>query len=267
MGTTTTSLEASPGSLRGPLETLSVPFHVGDPVPGFPTPPDASILAPELPEGNPQTKMVALFRQLAERVEKAHRCLVYAGDCMAPLGVLAGLQRRGVSPFLVWFDAHGDFNTWETTPSGYIGGMPIAMLVGRGEQTIVEGVGLEPMDEGRIVIADARDVDADERVALKGSNVRITDVGGVLDLVPAGGPIAVHLDVDVVTPDDMPALRFPAAGGPSASAVETSLRALAKTGRIACVTVACTWDPSRPGAARAAETAERLVAALLGARP
>jgi arginase len=188
----TTSLEALRGSLRGSFETLSVPFHVGDPVPGFPTPPDAAVLAPELPEGSPQTKMVAIFRQIAERVEKSDGCLVYAGDCMAPLGVLAGLQRRGVSPFLVWFDAHGDFNTWETTPSGYIGGMPIAMLVGRGEQTIVEGVGLEPMDEGRIVIADARDVDADEGVALKGS---------------------------------------------------------------------------RPGAARAAETAERLVASLVGAGP
>jgi arginase len=259
----TTSLEA----LRGSFETFSVPFHVGEPVPGFPTPPAAAVLAPELPEGSPQTKMVALFRQLAGRVEQADACLVYAGDCMAPLGVLAGLQRRGVSPFLVWFDAHGDFNTWETTPSGYIGGMPIAMLVGRGEQTIVEGVGLDPLDERRIVIADARDVDPDEGVALEGSAVRITGVGGVINLVPASGPIAVHLDVDVVNPDEMPALRFPAAGGPSVSAVEASLRALAATGRVVCVTVACTWDPSRPGAAKAAETAERLVGSLVGGPP
>jgi arginase len=64
--------------------------------------------------------MIALFRRLADRVSDG-ASLVYAGDCMAPLGALAGLRRRGVTPFVVWLDAHGDFNTPETTPSGYVG--------------------------------------------------------------------------------------------------------------------------------------------------
>jgi arginase len=251
-------------NLHAPVETLFVPFHVGERVPGFPIPRGADVLSPELPDGSPQTKMVALFRQLAERVAKSAGCVVYAGDCMAPIGALAGIQRRGISPFLVWFDAHGDFNTWETTPSGYIGGMPIAMLVGRGEQTIVEGVGLDTWDERRVVILDARDVDPDERLALKGSEVRVGGVDAIADLLPKFGPIAVHLDVDVVNPDEMPALRFPAAGGPSVEGVKAALRAIAATGRVVCVTVACTWDPARPGAEIAAQAAERLVASVTG---
>ncbi len=59
-----------------------------------------------------------------------------AGDCVASLGVAAGLQRAGIEPSVAWLDAHGDFNTWETTPSGFMGGMPLAVLAGLGDQSI-----------------------------------------------------------------------------------------------------------------------------------
>jgi arginase len=49
--------------------------------------------------------------------------------------VLAGLQRAGLEPMVVWLDAHGDFNTDETTITGYVAGMPIAMITGRGNQS------------------------------------------------------------------------------------------------------------------------------------
>jgi arginase len=80
-----------------------------------------------------------------------------AGDCCTSLGVAAGLLAAGIDPTLIWFDAHGDFNTWETTPSGFLGGMPLAMLAGRGEQTIVHGVGLKNLEESNIYLADARE--------------------------------------------------------------------------------------------------------------
>jgi arginase len=68
-----------------------------------------------------------------------------AGDCVATMGVLAGLHDAGITPTLIWFDAHGDFNTWETTPSGFLGGMPLAMIVGRGEQTMPHGWAGDPL--------------------------------------------------------------------------------------------------------------------------
>ncbi|MDQ2869457.1 MAG: arginase family protein, partial [Acidobacteriota bacterium] len=181
---------------------------------------------------------------------------------MAPLGALAGLERRGLFPFVVWLDAHGDFNTWETTPSGYIGGMPIAMMAGRGEQTIVDALGLRTVEPGRVLIADARDVDPSEGVALDGSGIGVMTVEEIAEALPPDLPIYVHLDVDVVTPSQMPALRFPAAGGPSLSAVERTLRAIGRTGRVVGVTVACTWNPVDPGAGAAAAATDRLVAAL-----
>ncbi len=252
--------------MSGTPRALLVPFHCGDRVDGFVGPPGAAVLEPDLPAGTAQVRMIALFRELASRVAAEKHPLVYAGNCMAPLGALAGLQRRGVGPSIVWFDAHGDFNTWETTPSGYIGGMPLAMIVGRGEQTIIQGIGLETIEPERIVIADARDVDPEEGVALARSGVRVVAVEGVFGALPDdGSPVHVHLDVDIVAPDEMPALRFPAAGGPSLARVEASLLALKKSGRVMSVTVACTWDPARPDAGAAVAATDRLVASLTSA--
>jgi arginase len=188
---------------------LVVPFHIAEHLESFPSPDGSTVVAPELPAGSPQQRMIALFGDLARRVAAQPPFLVYSGDCMAPLGVLAGLQHRGLSPFVVWLDAHGDFNTWETTPSGYLGGMPLAMLVGRGEQTIVEGLGLQTVAPSRILIADARDLDPEEGVALRSSGIGVAAVGGIAQRVPADLSIYVHLDVDVVTPSEMPALRYP----------------------------------------------------------
>jgi arginase len=92
----------------------------------------------------------------------------------------------------------------------------------------------------------------------------VTGVEEIAAGVPADVPIYVHLDVDVVTPAEMPALRFPAVGGPSLGEVETALRALARTGRVECATIACTLDPTRPGASEAAAATDRLAACLSG---
>jgi len=243
---------------------LLVPFHIGEPVRNLPTPEGGEILEPELPSGEPRDRMIALFRRLADRVADG-TSLVYAGDCMAPLGALAGLRRRGVTPFVVWLDAHGDFNTPETTPSGYVGGMPLAMLTGRGDPTIVRALGLEALDTARVILSDARDLDPEEGVALKASGVRLcsdSEIADIAALVPSETPVYLHLDVDVVTPAEMPALRFPAAGGPSLERVERALETLARTRSIVCTTVACTWDPSKPDAERTEKATERLVAKL-----
>src|SRR5207253_8363034 len=94
--------------------------------------PDWTLNVPALPEGETQTRMSAIYELLAQLVaqtiREGARPVSIAGDCCAALGVVAGLQRAGVNFNLLWFDAHGDFNTWETTPSGFLGGMPLAKL-------------------------------------------------------------------------------------------------------------------------------------------
>ncbi|MFN2387020.1 MAG: arginase family protein [Thermoanaerobaculia bacterium] len=247
-----------------PRAALAVPFHVGERVEGFPLPAGATALDPILGEGTAQDRMVELFRQLADGVAASAVDRVYAADCMAPLGVLAGLQRRGVRPFIVWLDAHGDFNTWETTPSGYIGGMPLAILVGREERRMLDGIGLDEVEEARILLCDAREVDPREGVALDRSAVRLARFEELPGLLPAEVPIYLHLDLDVVRPSEMPALRYPAAGGPGLEQVGDFIHGLAATGRLVCATIGCTWDPAHAEAGEALKTTERLVSRLEG---
>ena len=126
---------------------------------------------PELSSSSPQERMGVLCRELAAAVAAEPAPVVVAGDCVAVIGVLAGLQRMGIDPTVIWFDAHGDFHTWETTASGFIGGMPLAMITGRGEQTVVAAAGLRPLSDESVVLVDGRDLDPGEAEALAASGV------------------------------------------------------------------------------------------------
>jgi arginase len=208
---------------------------------------DWHVNAPVLPEGDAQKRMSVLYEPLAQWVEQAvrdgKRPVSVAGDCCATIGVLAGLQRAGVQPALLWLDAHGDFNTWETSPSGFIGGMPLAMLVGRGDQTMPEAVGLQALPETRVVLTDARDLDPPEKVALDASQVqRIGDWRAVLKSERLNGPLYVHFDSDIVNPKDAPAQGYATAGGPSAVEMREFLGELAHTKDIVAVSM-CAWSP------------------------
>ncbi len=164
---------------------------------------------------------------------------------MSTIGVLAGLQRRDAHPTLIWFDAHGDFNTWETTPSGFIGGMPLAMIVGRGEPRLGEAVGLAAHAEEAVVLTDARDLDPGERIALAGSRmVHVADVNALADGPLPDGPLYVHVDTDVINPDEAPAQNYPAPGGPGAAELGAVFRRLAAGGRVIAVSI-CGWSPDR----------------------
>lgn len=223
---------------------------------------------PPLPSGEQQARMSAVQRPLAElvrgTVERGERPVSVAGDCCSMIGVVAGLQGAGVRPTVVWFDAHGDFNTPETSPSGFVGGMPLAILVGRGDQAMPRAVGLEPVPEERVILADARALDPGERELVSAS--RITHLERVADLLDhplPEGPILVHFDTDVVDPSEVPAHHYPAPGGPSSEAVREVFRHLAATGRVAAVSVS-TWDPRLDGDGPSRRVSMSLVGALTG---
>lgn len=207
-----------------------------------PTSPEREAAAGKTPASEKQERMVALYRPLrdavAEAVGEGKRPVSVAGDCCTSLAVLAGLQRAGLAPSLIWFDAHGDFNTWETTPSGFLGGMPLAMAVGRGEQTMVEGVGLTPLPEERVILTDARDLDPGEREAVAGSGVtHLGNVEALLEMELPAGPLYVHFDTDVLDPEEAPAMNYPAPGGPTAEVLRRVFRRLSDSGRVAAVSL------------------------------
>lgn len=247
--------------MSGPI--VKVPFYMGELMHGFNVPEPYIELVPDLPDASPQQRMADLYRVLAAEVADRETPVVYAGDCVATIGVQAGLQRRGVDATLVFFDAHGDFNTWETTPSGFLGGMPVAMLTGRGEQTIVEGAGMRLLDDSRVIHVGARDLDPGEDVALRESGVECVSVQALADLDLPSGPLYVHIDVDVVDPDELPAINYPAPGGPSVAETAGALAWLASTGRVAAFSVS-SWNPGLPGADRAAAAVLQLAEPFLG---
>jgi len=249
------------------MSVIRVPWFMGSPIAGLETPEPAVELAPALPDAPAQVRMAVLCRALAASVAADVAAggvpVVLAGDCVAAIGVLAGLQSVGLDPALAWFDAHGDFHTWQTTHSGFLGGMPLAMIVGRGEQTVVEGAGLAPLDERRVALVGARDLDPGEDTAVATSAMAVLPVSAIAGWTPPAGPLHVHVDLDVVDPAEMPAHNYPAPGGPTLAEVRTALEALASTGRVAAVSFS-TWNPALPGADRTAAAARTLVGPFLG---
>jgi len=164
---------------------------------------------------------------------------------------------------VLWLDAHGDFNTPETTPSGFLGGMPLAMLVGRGDLSLMRAIGLDPIVEERVVITDARDLDPAEAVALRESAVTHLPAFDDLRAFPLPDyPLYVHVDTDVVDAADLPAMSYPAPGGPSLEAVAAALRRVGQEGQIAGVLFGL-WNADLAGDDRPLTATLTLVRAFL----
>jgi arginase len=249
---------------------ILTPFFLDKPSPELEAlaQPDWRVNRPILPEGGRQQRMSALHQPIAKFVTDAvlqgDRPVSIAGDCCTTLGVLAGLQQAGLNPILLWLDAHGDFNTWETTPSGFLGGMPLAMLVGRGEQTMARAVGLRPFPESRVILCDGRDLDPEERQALAQSEVHhVTDARSLPDHPLLTDPLYVHLDADIVNPNDVPAMSYRAAGGPSSADVQAVFQSLFQTKQIVAVSMT-TWTPQLDGDGRSRAVCMGLLGCLIG---
>ncbi len=165
------------------------------------------------------------------------------------MGSVAGLKRvYGGKPGIVWMDAHGDFNTSETTPSGFIGGMPLAVACGRGPRLPEDFESAMPLlEEEKVVHVGSRSFDPGEDEALR-SSVKVFDAGevrkrGAREVVRQAARvldgssdwIIAHLDVDVLDPLIMPGVNFPESKGLTDSDVLRIFRELKSTGKLRVV--------------------------------
>lgn len=227
---------------------ILTPYFLDDPIDleGI-TQPDWQINKPTLTAVTEQGRLSQIHRPLATAVsstiQSGSRPVSIAGDCCTTIGVLAGLQQAGINPTLIWFDAHGDFNTWDTSPSGFLGGMPLAMLVGRGEQTMMAAVNAMPLPDKQVILTDARDLDPEEKEAVADSAIlHLSNVTQLLEMDLPPGPLYIHFDADVLNPDDAPAMNYLAAGGPSVDTIKQAFETIVETGRIAAISVS-SWNP------------------------
>ena len=243
------------------MSRFLVPYHLDEHLPDLDVPVETDrTIWMELAGADPWWRMAQLYSAVsaavAGDVREGGRPTVVSGDCTTALGTVAGLQRAGLQPAVVWIDGHGDVQTLETTTSGYLGGLPLRLLAGYRPELIASALDLRPVPEDRIVLVDARDLDPPEEEYLQRAAIRRVDVTELTRAVWAVGPLCVHLDLDVLDPADVPGLSIPAPGGPSQADVLDALRRLIAGGQVAAVGLACTWQVGQ-GAAGAVRDAVR----------
>lgn len=220
----------------------------------------------------PATEVAACFdlnRQLALAVSVAKEDgvlpVVLTGNCHSQQAVVAGLgiDRLG----LVWLDCHGDFNTPETTESGYFDGYGLAMLVGDCWQTLCATVpGFTPLPEDRVLLAGVRDVEEGERERLERSAIHrvdaedITHIADPLERVHAER-ISLHIDLDVLDPAYGCANEYAVPPGITPDALIETASAVARNRQLAAITLSA-YDPSFDVDGRVRDAAVAVLRAL-----
>jgi arginase len=168
--------------------------------------------------------------------------IVIGGDCSLIAGAAAGARKALGRPVgLVYVDAHADLNTPETTPSGLLNGMALALAMGRGPAGLVpDGAGVRP---DHVALLGFRHLDPGERTALGDLGLALPAaamrqlgmrVAAVLALEAVDndeGPVLVHLDVDTIDYAEMP-LKDSGDGGLSVAEVSDLVTALAASPRV-----------------------------------
>ncbi len=201
--------------------------------------------------------------------------LFIGGDHSIAVGTVGGVTHNAPSG-LLWIDAHGDFNTPESSPSGNIHGMPLAALMGLGTPELVNlgrpGPKLKSSD---VVLISSRDLDAPERVLLKQSRIgvysmREIDERGIATVIREAlarlqhlPRLHVSLDMDCLDPMDAPGVGTPVTGGLTYREAHVLMEILADAGCVGSIDVV-EINPILDERNRTAEIAAELLASLLG---
>ncbi|MEL6524594.1 MAG: arginase family protein [Chloroflexota bacterium] len=178
--------------------------------------------------------------------------LIIADDCTVCLGNMKGLEDS--DPDVLWYDAHGDFNTEETSPSGFLGGMPLAAMVGMGNQNLVTGIDFTPIASSKVYLTDGRDLDEAEAQLVADSDVtHWENVSQIQSHAWDKRPLYVHFDGDVLRLEDHPAVSYPADGGVSVDNVLSSVQYALTHANVKAVHFTC-WNARLEGAPQSQET-------------
>jgi arginase len=154
-----------------------------------------------------------------------------ASDCSICIATLPAVVAHEPEAHVAWLDAHGDFNTPATTPSGFLGGMCLAAACGRWDA----GVASRAVDPTRVHLLGVRDLDPAEQEE--------AEAAGLSAEVPDGVPLYVHLDADVLDPSVM-ASQFPVPGGWDERRLRAQLAELAAGCTIVGIEVTAIEDPA-----------------------
>jgi arginase len=213
-----------------------------------------------------------LYRALANAVHEAVQLgdfpVVLSGNCGAAVGAAAGIGTHELAT--LWFDAHGDYNTPDTTDTGYLDGMALAMLTGRCWKALAASIPrFTPIPPSHAMHVGARDYSRGERDALLYDSVWLVEphslrepaVASMLDAMHRNATrLLVHLDVDVIDPRFGRANHYAVDGGLSPDDVLRVIELAAQRFTIAGLVIA-SYDPSGDPEGKIADIARRVIEA------
>jgi arginase len=208
--------------------------------------------------GDPRLKYLKEIRHTCEALRdvvagvlgQGRMPIVLGGDHSIAMGTIAGAaqhhRQRDKKIGLIWFDAHGDMNTPDTSPTGNIHGMPLAVALGLGEDSLTSLAGDAPMVDGaRAAVVGLRDVDLPERANIKETGIgaftmRDIDERGMRTVMEEAikrastGTAGIHVsfDIDGIDPDFAPGVGTPSPGGISYREAHLAMEMLADTGLV-----------------------------------
>lgn len=172
-------------------------------------------------------KSILLADKINEIVESGSFPLVLGGDHSIAIGTLAGVSKHYQNLGVIWYDAHGDLNTAETSPSGNIHGMPLAVSLGLGHPLLTEISGYSPkIKPENVVIIGARSLDDGEKQLIREKGMKVYTMHEIDRLGMAKvmeetidylkektDGVHLSLDLDGLDPVDAPGVGTPVIGG------------------------------------------------------
>jgi arginase len=210
-------------------------------------------------------------RKISQRVsecrERGHFPIVLSGNCNTAVGTLSGCGARDTG--IVWFDAHGEATTPETTTSGFLDGMGIGILGGRSWRRMAESIpGFVPVSGRRIALFGARDIEPAEQDLLNGMGVaQLTQpeqLGAWLSAPRDFEQVYLHVDLDVLDSSVAIANQWAPAGGITVECLRDAILETRKHARIAALGIA-SYDPEADRDGRALAAAVTVVEAAMTA--
>jgi arginase len=217
--------------------------------------------------------------ELAKVVEEIDRAdqipIVLGGDHSIAMGTLAGLARSGSRRAgVIYIDAHADINTPDTSPSGNVHGMPLAVASGLASDPFPAELRNSVDGENAVLLA-TRSVDRDERANIGAAGVTAITMADVdragmaaameraIAVAGRGDGIALSLDMDAIDPDEAPGVGTPVRGGLTYREAQLAMEMLAASGRLRSIEVA-EVNPILDIGNRTAQLAVELIASALG---
>lgn len=219
----------------------------------------------------------AIYTQMTQCVQPNEFAIFLGGDHSISIGTVSGVASRGAHG-VIWVDAHADYNTPRTSPSGNVHGMPVAALLGDGPAALTNIGGPAPkLQPSQVAMVGIRNLDVVERQRLVKSGISVftmTDidehgVGSIarqtLNRLSHLDAIHISLDMDSLDPDEAPGVGTPVRGGLTYREAHLLMEIFAQSGKVRSMDIV-EINPILDNHNQTAELAVELAVSLLGKR-